>query len=168
MLPSKSSWPQMLGRQEGFDVINAGINGDTTAGMLSRFQRDVVEKEPDKLLIMGGTNDFYQGLAIEPVASNLSTMIFQAIHYRIQPIVMIPPPIQLEESFGMEAARRANVNLEKLAELIGEMSQRFRFPMLNFFQLFQEMEDSRNLYLDDIHLNERGNRLIKEIIQELL
>jgi lysophospholipase L1-like esterase len=46
-------------------ISNAGVPGDTTAkvsghsttGMLNRFASDVLNKSPDLVFIMGGTND---------------------------------------------------------------------------------------------------------------
>jgi acyl-CoA thioesterase-1 len=53
----KNSWPQIVGENLKIDVKNKGICGDTTAGMLSRFGREVVEEKPEYVLIMGGSND---------------------------------------------------------------------------------------------------------------
>jgi len=40
------------------DVINKGVNGETTAQILDRFEHDVLDHEPAVVVIMTGTNDF--------------------------------------------------------------------------------------------------------------
>ena len=40
------------------DIINKGENGNTTADILRRFERDVLRHEPAAVFIMTGTNDF--------------------------------------------------------------------------------------------------------------
>ena len=43
------------------NVLNKGVNGDTTAGILSRSYRDVIQNNPSHVLIMVGCNDFMSG-----------------------------------------------------------------------------------------------------------
>jgi len=40
-------WPSLLQNALGTEVINTGIGGDTTAGLLSRFATDVIPRKPD-------------------------------------------------------------------------------------------------------------------------
>ena len=56
----KESWVSQISI-ENADVINMGINGDTTSGMLARFTNDVILEKPNYVLITGGTNDFISG-----------------------------------------------------------------------------------------------------------
>jgi len=46
-----------------FAVRNAGVDGDTTAGVLARLARDVVAAHPDLVIISSGTNDFDEDVA---------------------------------------------------------------------------------------------------------
>ena len=55
---------------ENTTLINAGINGDTTSGMLARFSRDVIEHRPDYVLITGGINDFIVGSSLDIPKNN--------------------------------------------------------------------------------------------------
>lgn len=41
------------------DYINKGISGETTASMLLRFETDVLDLQPDAVVILAGINDFY-------------------------------------------------------------------------------------------------------------
>ncbi len=54
-------WTEILKDRYGFEVVNKGVNGDTTAGMLDRFFDDVVLPGADLVIIMGGCNDLLAG-----------------------------------------------------------------------------------------------------------
>lgn len=53
--PEKDKWVTKL--QSRFSVINAGVGGDTSTMGKARFQKSVLNKKPDVVLIMFGTND---------------------------------------------------------------------------------------------------------------
>ena len=57
-----------------FDVINAGISGDTTAGGLARLDW-VLQKKIDVLVLALGANDGLRGLPIGQTKANLQAII---------------------------------------------------------------------------------------------
>jgi acyl-CoA thioesterase-1 len=57
-----------------FDVINAGVSGDTTAGGLARLDW-LLQKKVDVLVLALGANDGLRGLPIAQTKANLQTII---------------------------------------------------------------------------------------------
>ena len=57
-----------------FDVINAGISGDTTAGGLARLDW-VLQKKIDILVLALGANDGLRGLPVAQTKTNLQAII---------------------------------------------------------------------------------------------
>ena len=55
-------------------VINRGIAGDNTFGVLARLE-DVINREPSKLFIKIGINDISQNIPAEIIVKNISTII---------------------------------------------------------------------------------------------
>lgn len=55
-------------------VINRGIAGDNTFGVLARLD-DVITREPSKLFIKIGINDVSQNIPVEIIVKNISTII---------------------------------------------------------------------------------------------
>lgn len=55
-------------------VINRGIAGDNTFGVLARLD-DVINREPSKLFIKIGINDISQNIPSEIIVKNISTII---------------------------------------------------------------------------------------------
>lgn len=55
-------------------VINRGVAGDNTFGVLDRLD-DIIEREPSKLFIKIGINDISQNMPVEIIVRNISTII---------------------------------------------------------------------------------------------
>ncbi|MDF2634161.1 MAG: GCAxxG family protein, partial [Pelosinus sp.] len=86
------SWLNMAANQFNIEYKNSGINGDTTGGMLNRFQSDVIRYKPSHVIIMGGTNDAYAGIVVQQVISNIHDMVELALKNTIIPIIGLPIP----------------------------------------------------------------------------
>lgn len=74
------------------DAGNAGIPGDTTTGMLDRFDRDVAVHEPRVVVILGGTNDLAQGRAAEDVLGTLEQLAGRVRELDAVPVLATVPP----------------------------------------------------------------------------
>lgn len=72
------SYPMILQNFVTIPVINSGVNDDTTAGGLSRIQKDVLDYNPVIVIIEFGGNDLYNSkpkLKIKEIEKNLRQMI---------------------------------------------------------------------------------------------
>ena len=56
-------------------MANRGISGDTTRGLRTRLQRDVLDLHPTAVSILIGTNDLDQGGEPQVVADNLKAIV---------------------------------------------------------------------------------------------
>ncbi|MDO5718334.1 MAG: GDSL-type esterase/lipase family protein [Tissierellia bacterium] len=171
MLPRKDSWPSILEEISSHKVINKGINGDTTPGMLSRFQNDVVAEKPSVMILMGGTNDFYNEIGYMNVAMNIKTMIVQCNYYMIKPVVMVPiPSISVEPMLIMKSSE-VNRSITKLREELFAFQTVDDFILIDLYSHINELMEANKVaeyYLDDIHLNRKGNEYVAKIIDDYL
>lgn len=115
------SFPSVLRDRTSWKVINKGVNGDTTAMVLHRFSTDVLAHQPDKVLILTGTNDFiYQTASPAEAAKNIELMIEMAIEKRIEAVLLTPiqcnPAQAAQQWMTGEIVDYQLVN-EKLSEL---------------------------------------------------
>ena len=60
-------------------VANRGISGDTTRGLLTRIQGDVLDVHPRAVSMLVGTNDLDQGGTPETIAENMKAIV-AALH----------------------------------------------------------------------------------------
>lgn len=87
------SWVDMLGQALSCEVINKGINGNTTGEMLNRFDRAVLRYNPTHLIIMGGINDIVLGESFDRIVWNLREMAEKAATAGIKVIFGIPTAV---------------------------------------------------------------------------
>lgn len=78
-LPQEEAYPAVIQqkiREKNlpFDVINAGVSGDTTAGGLARLDW-VLQKKIDVLVLALGANDGLRGLPVAEMKANLQAII---------------------------------------------------------------------------------------------
>ena len=70
-----SSYPEVLSHLSSFNVINAGLSGDTTQGGLQRLQNDVLEREPLLVIVEFGGNDLLLKIPLQDTVGNLKQII---------------------------------------------------------------------------------------------
>ncbi len=152
-------------KELGFDVINKGINGDTSAGILNRFEEDVVSKVPDMVLILTGTNDFiYRDADPQKAFSNLNRLAETADAAGITPVFITPLPVDAAQAECMWMAGlgvtydAVNRDISLLSDLICESGR----PYIDFNTI------SGYEYLDGIHPMPDGHVLLaKQTLQFL-
>lgn len=147
----------------GVEVINKGISGDTTGGMLARFEADVLREGADTVIIMGGSNDIFFAHSIAAAKSNIMAMVWRCLHENVQVRIGIPFPVIEEElarewkpyAQGMEVQKQ----LEEYRKWLLEFGENFNIKTMDFWEcLSRDSDRCRNLYLDGIHLNAAGHK----------
>lgn len=83
-------WTNILADTLNIHVTNHGVSGDTTGGMVGRFDYMLRSEKPTHVFIMGGTNDLSFGLPDSHILSNIKTMTRQARHMGITFIIGVP------------------------------------------------------------------------------
>ncbi len=86
-----------------FEVVNAGISGDTTAGGLRRIDW-VLSKGAAVLVVALGGNDGLRGIAPPQTAQNLSAILRKA-KQRVPDMSLILTTMKMPSSMGADFAR---------------------------------------------------------------
>lgn len=114
------------------NIINKGVNGETTANILQRFDRDVLEHEPACVFIMTGTNDFiYREKDPAGCMENLEKMARMAESTGIVPVHLTPLPVHPGKAGRMWMSGlgidydRINDEIEALSALIRRSGRLF-------------------------------------------
>src|SRR5688572_24082921 len=79
-LPSEQSFPSLIQARldrDGFnyEVVNAGVSGDTSAGGMRRLEWALAEGNPQILVVALGGNDGLRGLPPPELEKNLADII---------------------------------------------------------------------------------------------
>lgn len=72
---SGEDFPSILGKLVKIEVINAGIDGDTSVEALKRLDADVLNREPFLVLVEFGGNDFLRKIPQEETINNIKQMV---------------------------------------------------------------------------------------------
>ena len=159
------SWVGLVAKMAGVTIINRGINGDTTADMLARFDADVAAARPESVLIMGGLNDVFQGVDVQAFCDHLQQMVDWAREADILPVVGIAVPIGQD----MDGQCCQPVWHQWASQVLPDL---IRINKLPFFDIYQPMIKGgayRTEYsADGVHLNMIGNRYIADSIYQQL
>ena len=96
-LTARSGWVSMLGGTIGTEVINSGVGGDSTKNAVARLKEDVLDKDPDVVLICFGMNDQAQSLTnkrpnvpLETYIANMEQCI-EAVQKLGADVILIAP-----------------------------------------------------------------------------
>jgi lysophospholipase L1-like esterase len=142
------------------NVINLGINGDTTRGMLGRFDRQVAPKEPDYVIILGGINDLFMGVPPESIMGNL-----MALYERTRQIGATPMACTLTSVLGFEPVIPL---IQDLNGMIETSCRREGIPLADLYEGTSDGEGSMlEAYSSDgAHLNREGYERMANVIFE--
>jgi len=139
-------------RENGYDyeVVNAGVSGDTTAGALRRVDT-AFDGDVRILIVALGANDGLRGVRVEQVTANLSRIIDEAQRRDISVMLVGMDALPIRGWAYSVAFHRA---YEELAE-------RYRIPLVPFL-LVNVLSDPTLMQRDHVHPNEAGARAIAD------
>jgi acyl-CoA thioesterase-1 len=160
-LPIEQAYPSLLQKRldaEGFryNIVNAGVSGDTSAGGLSRLDW-ALQGDVDVLVVALGGNDALRGLPPEELRRNLGRIIERAQARGIRVILagMESPP-----NWG----RDYNVSFH---EVYTSLADQYHVPLVPF--LLQDVAGSETLnQADGIHPTADGARIVADNVWAVL
>ena len=169
--------PDLVANKLSLNVINSGIGGDTSGGLLGRFYQDVVRHQPDMVVILGGTNDLWWDVGINSILANIFAMACQAQYRNIVPVVGLPLPLfmeNIEHQEMMAPIAGWDKCVNKLSELVAALAAAAKASDIACLDLYHPFLDAKGdvvgkYFLEDgLHPNKPGNLLMAEKMVELL
>jgi len=99
--PSEAAWPVKLAELTGWQIENAGVNGDTSAGALERLPALLSAASYDAILIGIGGNDMLRGVPPAATRDNLAALVQQArAHTPHVALLATPAPDAMRAAVG--------------------------------------------------------------------
>ena len=170
-------WTALVENRLNLEIINSGIGGDTSGGLLGRFYPDAIQHQPDMIIIMAGTNDLWWDLDINIIQAKIYAMACQARYHNIVPVVGLPLPIlsarARKQDFMAPVAGYASFDkkLSYLVKALALSAQESDIACIDFHHPFFDKKGkvSPQLFLEDgLHPNARGNKIMAAIAVERL
>ncbi|MCK8060256.1 MULTISPECIES: GDSL-type esterase/lipase family protein [unclassified Fusibacter] len=157
-------WTQGLKEKLNCEVVNKGISGDTTAGMLARFYHDVVSEKPSHVLIMGGTNDLFFDISFRQIIYNIFAMTRQAKFNGIEVIIGIPPMSYADLDSSDESIIASDRKHSKRVEDYRRLLMEYCTQDERSFIDFNEFLTPDDFIADKLHPNEAGQLLMRDSV----
>lgn len=149
------SYPEQLHKLTGWNIVNGGVSGDTSAQALSRLPALLARKP--KLVIVGiGGNDFLRKVPEEQTRANIAKIIETVQKENIPAVLVSVPHITLGTLFG-------HLSDHPLYE---DLSEEYGIPL--FGGAWAEILGDNNLKSDQIHANGKGYRRFAEKLSDFL
>jgi len=173
--------------QEGVNVINAGIGGNTSGDLLGRVHEDVVSQNPDLVILMVGTNDMVNSrkmVSYETFTNNLVDIVNSLKDAKINIVLLSPLPVDTIYLFQRHQ-RSSYVELpnNKLANTRNIIRQISEDNDLYFVDIFAEfvkrglpehntddiIRNVNNCGVNDgVHPTEKGYELMAQLVFDYL
>jgi len=161
-------WSNLLSNELNVEIVNHGISGDTTAGMLARFNEVDIIHKPTHVIIMGGTNDLFFNLHENQIVSNIHAMTRHSKHNEIIPIIGIPTPFY---SSGNNSDESIFINTFDFEKRLYSYQQKLReFATDDNQNIIDFTKNLKSEYFlnDGLHPNEEGHICMMETAKQFL
>ncbi|MGZ8983827.1 MAG: arylesterase [Methylotenera sp.] len=147
----------VLANNTGWNIINAGVPGNTSFDGLNRLPALLDDHKIALLIVELGGNDFLKHLPEAETANNLKAILAQAKAKSIQTVLLAIPEFS---PLGAAIGSLSDHPLyEKLAEDTGT-------PLIE--DVFSDVLEKNGLKADQIHPNAEGYRVVEEHLRKAL
>ena len=151
----------------GTPYINRGISGQTTPQMLLRFRADVINLNPELVIILAGTNDIAGNTgpsSIEMIAHNIISMAELAIINDIKIILCSVLPVY---DYTWKPGLNPVGKISALNEIIRDYAQNNGITYLDYYS---SMVDNRKGLIepytyDGVHPNKLGYTIMESLLE---
>ena len=146
-------------------VINSGVGGDTSRGVLERFDTDVKLFRPDITILTVGGNDAAPKMDISPeeYKDNITDICKRILDMRSIPVLQTYYSCDLDkvEINNLVEARQ----FPQYMNIMREVASRMDLPLIDHLKRWEplrlnDLEKYRKLMNDPFHVNSIGNMLI--------
>lgn len=144
-------YPTLLAHHSGWEVINAGIPGDTALKARERIHAALQQYDPDLVIVELGGNDFLRRRPAPEVKEDLRSII-QAVKQQGATPVLVAVP-----QFSVFGASLGSLSDSPIYAELAEEEQVLLIP-----KVFSQVLSRNELKTDPIHPNTQGYQVLAE------
>jgi lysophospholipase L1-like esterase len=157
-----------------YELIGAGIGGNKIYDLYLRLEDDVLNKNPDQVVIWVGVNDVWHkatsqtGTDPDKFVNFYSALIkkFQARNIK----VTLCTPASIGELTDYTNPQDGDLN--KYCQFVRNLAAKYNCGLVDFRRTFREYnltnntanKDRGSLTVDGVHLNAKGNRMVADML----
>ena len=148
------------------NFVGRGISGQVTSQMLVRFRKDVIDLNPEYVVILAGTNDIALNnglITLENILGNIISMCELAEFHDIKPILCsVLPAAQYRWRKELQPAG----DIIKLNQMIKAYAESANIPYVDYHSVLTDENGGLPLQhaADGVHPNIECYKLMEELI----
>lgn len=146
-------WPTLLARKTGWQVINGGVSGNTSAQGLERLPALLEEHQPRLVLVTLGGNDMLRKQPVGQTVANL-TRIVDMVQAKGTKVVLLATP--------KPSIAGAVLNNLSPPDFYAEIAKEKKVPLIA--DVISDVLSDTNLKGDQLHPNAAGHATLSELI----
>ena len=141
---AETSYPTVLAGLTGWNVVNAGVPGDTSAQALARLPALLAEHQPKLVIVSIGGNDFLRKLPESDTRTHVHAICKQALAAGAQVLLVAVPRATVAAALGQMTDHA----------LYAEVAKDLKIPLQR--EAWGEVLAQPDLRADAVHANARG------------
>ena len=141
---AETSYPTVLAGLTGWNVVNAGVPGDTSAQALARLPALLAEHQPKLVIVSIGGNDFLRKLPESDTRTHVHAICKQSLDAGAQVLLVAVPRATVAAALGQMTDHA----------LYAEVSKDLKIPLQR--EAWGEVLAQPDLRADAVHANARG------------
>ena len=148
-------WVDLLGKQTGHEVINAGANGREIPRNPYTLRLLTEQQEADIFLVMLGTNDLLQGASAKEAAARMEAFLNHLLPHCKSILLVSPPPMKRGAWVPTDELVAESIHLAEEYKLLAVM---LNIPFVD------TREWNIELAFDGVHFTEAGHHGFSKLI----
>lgn len=141
---TETSYPAVLAGLTGWNVVNAGVPGDTSAQALARLPALLAEHQPKLVIVSIGGNDFLRKLPESDTRTHVHAICKQSLAAGAQVLLVAVPRATVAAALGQMTDHA----------LYAEVAKDLKIPLQR--EAWGEVLAQPDLRADAVHANARG------------
>ena len=141
---AETSYPTVLAGLTGWNVVNAGVPGDTSAQALARLPALLAEHQPKLVIVSIGGNDFLRKLLESDTRTHVHAICKQSLAAGAQVLLVAVPRATVAAALGQMTDHA----------LYAEVAKDLKIPLQR--EAWGEVLAQPDLRADAVHANARG------------
>jgi lysophospholipase L1-like esterase len=155
--------PLLVRQASGATCINAGVAGDTAAGMRRRLERDVLPRRPNRVALSVGINDVLRNVTAADYEADVTAISERLKRDRI-PLIVLTPTVLGPKHADAE---------KRLADYVGVLRRIAEKEGYAVAEVHDRMREARAagrdlLEPDQVHLTFEGYRVMARAVLDAL
>ena len=155
---------------EGKPYLDRGISGQTTPQMLIRFRPDVINLQPDVVVILAGVNDIAGNTGPttnEKIVENIISMIELAHANKIKVILCSVLPAA---NFNWRPNDKAAQTIVELNQLLASYANTNTIPYVDYHTIMADTQNGlpKEFSEDGVHPNLKGYQIMEPLLEKAI